>query len=78
MSQQNESTELCTSNNVQTFFDDEMDAAMHRLMRAHLADCAVCAAELRALQHLNTLMGLAFGFTSDLTQALQRYPITSH
>jgi hypothetical protein len=78
MSQQNSGTQLCQSQNVQTFFDNEMEAAMDSLMREHIADCSVCSAELRALRHLHALMGLAFGFTADLTQAIQRYSLASH
>jgi hypothetical protein len=55
-----------------------MDAAANALMRAHIAECTVCAAELKALGQLHALMRLALGFTSDLTGALQRYPLTSH
>lgn len=78
MSQQNSNTHLCQSQNVQAYFDNELDAAMYSLMRAHVADCRVCKAELRSLRHLHALMGLAFGFTSDLTLALQGYSLASH
>lgn len=77
MSQQN-SRSLCQSENVQTYFDDELDPTMHELMKQHISECSVCSAELRALGHLQTLVGLAYGFTSDLTQALQRYSLSSH
>ena len=78
MSQQNSDAQLCQSQNVQAYFDNEMDATMYSMMRTHVADCSVCTAELRALNHLHALMGLAFGFTSDLTQTLQRYSLASH
>ncbi len=68
----------CKSTNVQAFFDNELDASANALMRAHISECSICSAELRALQHLNNLIGLAFGFTKDLTSALQRYPLVSH
>jgi Putative zinc-finger len=78
MSQQHSSKQICQSQNVQAYFDNELDAALYSLMREHVADCRVCKAELRSLGHLHALMGLAFGFTSDLTVALQRYSLASH
>ena len=78
MSQPNSSTQLCQSQNVQAYFDNELDVAMYSLMRDHLAECSVCKAELRSLRHLDALLGLAFGFTSDLTAALQRHSLASH
>ena len=78
MSQQNSSTQLCQSQNVQAYFDNEMDAAMRLLMCEHVVECTVCRAELKALRHLHALMGLAFGFTADLTGTLQRYSLASH
>lgn len=78
MSRPNSNDKQCQSKNVQEFFDNEMDASTHALMRAHIAECAVCAAELKALEHLHSLMRLALGFTSDLTGTLQRYSLSSH
>jgi anti-sigma factor RsiW len=78
MSHPNTNAKLCQSKNVQAFFDDELEPAMQDPMRTHIAECSVCAAEVRALRHLQALVGLAFGLTSDLTTALQRYPLTSH
>ena len=78
MSQHHCGQKLCQSQNVQAYFDNELDIAMYSLMRGHLSECKVCTAELRALQHLHELMGLAFGFTSDLTLALQCYSLASH
>ena len=78
MSQQSLSTQICQSENVQAYFDNEMGVLMYSLMRDHVAQCSVCSCELRALRHLNALMGLAFGLTTDLTSALQRYSLTSH
>ncbi|HXD34328.1 MAG TPA: hypothetical protein VN643_24635 [Pyrinomonadaceae bacterium] len=78
MSQQNSGEHLCQSLNVQAYFDNEMGVATYSRMTAHIAECSVCKSELRALRHLHALLGLAFGFTSDLTQALQRYSLASH
>lgn len=78
MSQQNSGTQICQSQNVQAYFDNELDGAMYSRMKSHIDDCKACKAELRALRHLHALMGLAFGFTSDLTIALQRYSLASH
>ena len=78
MRQQTSDDRLCQSTNVQSFFDSELDVAMRPAMRAHIAECNVCAAELRGLQQLQSLMEMAFGFTSDLTLALQRHALVSH
>jgi hypothetical protein len=62
---------LCQSKNVQAYFDDELDSAMHLSVEHHIAECLVCNSELNALQRLQALIGLAFRDCGGMTPALQ-------
>lgn len=61
---------LCQSQNIQAYFDHELDPAMHKLVERHIHECPVCDSELGALQRLQALIGLAFRSRSVFTPAL--------
>ena len=63
--------DLCQSQNVQAYFDDELDSAMQLSIEHHIAGCVVCNSELNALQRLQALIALAFSDPAATAPALQ-------